>query len=84
MGDSNGYIDLLNLWLFDKLSQQYPRMNLELLKSVHFQILKSDNMDLNQTAAHAIRFAPLEHLLDNIDPNDMQSFIEDIQCYTEI
>ncbi|CAF2076967.1 unnamed protein product [Rotaria magnacalcarata] len=84
MGDSNGYIDLLNLWLFDKLSQQYPKMNLELLKSVHFQILKSDNMDLNQTAAHAIRFAPLEHLLDNIDHNDMQSFIEDIQCYTEI
>ena len=28
----------------------------------------------NQTPAHAIRFAPLEHLLDVIDEHDMQSF----------
>ncbi|CAF2973354.1 unnamed protein product [Rotaria sp. Silwood2] len=59
-------------------------MNLELLKSVHFQITKSNNTDLNQTPAHAIRFAPLEHLLDAIDQNDMQSFTEDIQRYIDI
>jgi hypothetical protein len=59
-------------------------MNLELLKSTHFQILKSDDNNLNQTPAHALRFAPLEHLLDVIEENDMQSFTEDIQRYTEI
>ncbi|CAF5172373.1 unnamed protein product, partial [Rotaria sp. Silwood1] len=32
LDDLYNYIDLLNLWLFDKLSQQYPKMNLELLK----------------------------------------------------
>ncbi|CAF4487866.1 unnamed protein product [Rotaria sp. Silwood1] len=84
MDDLSGYVDLLNLWLFDKLSQHYPKMNLELLKSVHFQIKISNNTDLSQTPAHAIRFAPLEHLLDVIDENDMQSFIEDIQRYIDI
>ncbi|CAF1282863.1 unnamed protein product [Rotaria sordida] len=84
MDDINGYIDLLNLWLFDKLSQHYPKMNLELLKSVHFQMTKSNNTDLNQAPAHAIRFAPLEHLLDVIYQNDIQLFIQDIQRYIDI
>jgi hypothetical protein len=82
--DLHGYIDLLNLWLYDKLSQQYPKMNLELLKSIHFQIPKSDENPLNQTAAHAIRFAPLEHLLDVVDEHDMQVFTDDIQRYSDI
>jgi hypothetical protein len=72
------------LWLFDKFSQQYPKMNLELLKSVHFQMLKSDDNYLNRTAAHAIRFAPLENLLDVTDEHDMQSFCDDLQRYSDI
>jgi hypothetical protein len=59
-------------------------MNLELLKSIHFQISKSNDNSSNSTAAHAIRFAPLEHLLDVIDEHDMQAFIEDIQRYSDI
>ena len=59
-------------------------MNLELLKSTHFQMLKSDDNNSNLTPAHALRFAPLEHLLDVIDENDMQSFAEDIQRYCDI
>ncbi len=84
MDDLYGYMDLLNLWLFDKLSQQYPKMNLELLKSIHFQMFNSDDKHLNQTAAPAIRFAPLEHLLDVIDEHDMHSFCDDIQRYNDI
>jgi len=85
MNDIDAYIDLLNLWLFDKLVQQYPKMNLELLKSVHFQMAHSMNEDHKQTnAAHAIRFAPLEHLLDVIDETDMQTFINDIQRFSDI
>ena len=60
-------------------------MNLELLKSIHFKLLKSDdNNNLNQNQIYVLRFAPLEHLLDNIDQNDMQTFIEDIRNYNEI
>jgi hypothetical protein len=59
-------------------------MNLELLKSIHFQMIKSDENYLNRPAAHAIRFAPLEHLLDVIDEHDMQSFCDDLQRYSEI
>ncbi|CAF3623099.1 unnamed protein product, partial [Adineta steineri] len=81
------YIDLLNLWLYDKLSQQYPKMNLQLIKSVHFQMLKSNNNENNPTnlaPAHAIRFAPLEHLQDAIDEQEMQAFTDDIQRYSDI
>ncbi len=84
MANIPDYLDLLNLWLFDKLSQQYPKMNLELLKSIHFQMLKSDNNHLNRSSAHAIRFAPLEHLLDVIDEPDMENFCDDIQRYNDI
>ncbi|CAF3554175.1 unnamed protein product [Adineta steineri] len=79
-----GYLDLLNLWLFDKLSHQHPKINLELLKSVHFQISKPNEPIQNQIAAHALRFAPLEHLLDVIDENDMQLFLDDIQRFSDI
>lgn len=75
----SNYIDLLNLWLFDKLSQQYPKMNLELLKSVNFQ---SNNE--HSIAVHAIRFAPLEHLLDAIEQSDMITFGDDLQRYSDI
>jgi len=84
LDDLSGYIDLLNLWLFDKLSQQYSKMNLELLKSIHFQMLKSDDNYLNRTAAHAIRFAPLEQLLDVTDEYDMRTFCDDLQRYSDI
>jgi hypothetical protein len=59
-------------------------MNLELLRSIHFQLIKPTDNNQNPTSAHALRFAPLEHLLDIIDQNDMQSFIEDIQRFTDI
>ncbi|CAF3795091.1 unnamed protein product [Rotaria sp. Silwood1] len=84
LDDLYNYIDLLNLWLFDKLSQQYPKMNLELLKGIQFQILKSDDNNSNRTPAHAIRFAPLEHLLDVIDEVEIQSFTDDMQRYSDI
>jgi len=80
--DFNGYIDLLNLWLYDKLSQQYPKMNLEILKTAYFQSSISDQT--NPIPAHALRFAPLEHLLDVIDQNDIQSYVDDIQRYSDI
>ena len=67
------------------LSQQYPKMNFELLKSIHFQIVTTDeNNSSNRPAAHAIRFAPLEHLLDVIDEQDMTTFCDDIQRYSDI
>ncbi|CAF4483107.1 unnamed protein product, partial [Rotaria socialis] len=78
------YIDLLNLWLFDKLSQQYPKMNLELLKGIHFQMLKPVDNSAERTPAHAIRFAPLEHLVDIIDVLDVQAFTDDMQHYSDI
>ncbi|CAF0842851.1 unnamed protein product [Adineta ricciae] len=78
--DFIGYLDLLTLWLFDKLSQQYSKMNLELLKSIHFQSVKSKN----QLPAHVLRFAPLEHLVDNIDQDDMLTFLDDLQRFTDI
>ena len=85
LDDLDGYIDLLNLWLFDKLSQQYPKMNFELLKSVHFQLVRPDHENNpNRPAAHAIRFAPLEHLLDVIDEQDILTFCDDMQRYNEI
>ena len=59
-------------------------MNLELLKSIHFQIFKSDDHHFNQTSAHAIRFAPLEHLIDIIDNSDVHLFIDDLQRYNDI
>jgi hypothetical protein len=60
-------------------------MNFELLKSIHFQMIKSDdNNYLNRPPAHAIRFAPLEHLLDVIDEQDMSTFCDDIQRYSDI
>jgi hypothetical protein len=59
-------------------------MNLELLKSIHFQTSKSDDNHPNPTPAHAIRFAPLEHLLDSIDHTDMHLFIDDLQRYNDI
>lgn len=81
LDDTESYIDLLNLWLFDKLSQQYPKMNLELLKSVHFQMNQSSE---NLSPAHALRFAPLEHLLDVIDEQEMNTFCDDLQRYSDI
>jgi hypothetical protein len=59
-------------------------MNLELLKSTYFQLSKTDDNNLNQNPVHALRFAPLEHLLDVIEQDDMQSFVEDIQRYNDI
>jgi hypothetical protein len=52
-------------------------MNLEILKTAYFQ-------SLNSTPAHALRFAPLEHLVDVIDENDIQSYVDDIQRYSDI
>ena len=75
----NKYLDLLNLWLFDKLSQQYPKMNLELLKTNFVQSSTTANNPL-----YALRFAPLEHLVDTIEPNDLQSYVDDIQRYSDI
>ncbi|CAF1067910.1 unnamed protein product [Adineta steineri] len=88
LNNLDDYIDLLNLWLYDKLSQQYPKMNLQLIKSVHFQMLKSNNNNENNPTnlapAHAIRFAPLEHLQDAIDEQEMQAFTDDVQRYSDI
>ena len=84
MDDSLNYIDLLNLWLFDKLFRQYPRLNLELVKSVEFQTSNTNNNQLDRVAVHAIRFAPLEHLLDAIDQSDIESFTDDLQRYCDI
>lgn len=81
LDDRENYMDLLNLWLYDKLFQQYPKMNLELLKSVHFQMNSSSE---NLLPAHALRFAPLEHLLDAIDEQDMSNFCDDLQRYSDI
>jgi hypothetical protein len=77
-------MDLLNLWLFDKLAQDYPKMNLELLKSVHFQVSTSNETPADRPAAHAIRFAPLEHVLDVIEHDDMRSFIDKMQLYVNV
>ena len=55
-------------------------MNLELLKSIHFQSVKSKD----QLPAHVLRFAPLEHLVDNIDQDDMRAFLDDLQRFTDI
>ncbi|CAF0768705.1 unnamed protein product [Didymodactylos carnosus] len=84
--DIDSYVDLLNMWLYDKLSQQYPKINLELLKSIHFQPHRSvDNkIETNRYPSHAFRFAPLEHLLDVIEENDMKIFIDDIKKFCEI
>lgn len=70
--------------MFDKLSQEYPKMNLELLKSVHFQSWKSNENGTERQPAHAIRFAPLEHVLDTIEDDDMQDFLTDLRQYTNI
>ncbi|CAF2045478.1 unnamed protein product [Rotaria magnacalcarata] len=78
------YIDLLNLWLFDKLSQQYPKMNLELLKGIHFQMLQPADNSSERMSAHAIRFAPLEHLVDIVDDLYIQAFTDDVQRYSDI
>lgn len=78
------YINLLNLWLFDKLSQQYPKLNLELLKNTSFQVLKSEAAATHQLQGHAIRFAPLEHLLDVVDDHDIQMFTDDLLRYSDI
>jgi hypothetical protein len=59
-------------------------MNLELLKSVYFQKSKIDDKNIDQIPVHAFRFAPLEHLFDGIEQSDMQSFVDDIQRYTDI
>ena len=59
-------------------------MNLEILKSNHFQIFKPKNDPSDRSTAHAIRFAPLEHLLDAIDDSDVHSFLNDIQIYSDI
>ena len=56
-------------------------MNFELLKSVHFQVLRPN---VNRSEAHAIRFAPLEHLLDVVDEREMSSFCDDMQRYNDI
>ncbi|CAF4323350.1 unnamed protein product, partial [Rotaria magnacalcarata] len=37
-------------------------MNLELLKGIHFQMLQPVDNSSERMSAHAIRFAPLEHL----------------------
>ena len=59
-------------------------MNLELLKSIHFQMVKTGDDNLERTPAHTIRFAPLEHLLDTIDDHDMLAFLDDMQRYSDI
>jgi len=78
------YIDLLNRWLFEKLSQEYRKMHLEILESVHFQQKKNDENASNRTLAHAIRFAPLDHALDDIENDDMQDFLNDLENYSEV
>ena len=52
-------------------------MNLEILKTAYFQ-------SSNSTPVHALRFAPLEHLLDAIDENDVQTYVDDIQRFSDI
>ena len=59
-------------------------MNLELLKAVHFQMLKTDDNYLNRTPVHVMRFAPLEHFIDSIDEHDIQNFVYHIEHYTDI
>ena len=59
-------------------------MNFELLKSVHFQVFKSDENPINQIPAHAIRFAPLEHVLDIVEHDEMQAFLNALQRYSDI
>ena len=55
-----------------------------MLESVHFQSIKADENPINRVLAHAIRFAPLDHALDNIETDDMQDFLNDLQNYTDI
>lgn len=59
-------------------------MNLEILKSNHFQIVKPKNDPTDPSTAHAIRFAPLEHSLDAIEDSDIHSFLNDIQIYSDV
>lgn len=59
-------------------------MNFELLKSVHFQIFQGNENPINQIPAHAIRFAPLEHVLDIVERDEMQAFLNALQRYSDI
>jgi len=54
-------------------------MNLELLKSLNFQPNNQHSL-----AVHAIRFAPLEHLLDVVEQSDIDIFCDDLQRYCDI
>ncbi|CAF1186253.1 unnamed protein product [Didymodactylos carnosus] len=50
----------------------------KLLKSIHFQPHRSvdDKIETNRYLSHAFLFAPLEHLLDVIEENDIKTFCE--------
>ncbi|UJR20947.1 hypothetical protein I4U23_024056 [Adineta vaga] len=74
------YLDLINLWLFDKLSQQHSKINLAFVQNIHLQSSNSSN----QTSLNALSFAPLEHPIDNIDQNDMQALLDNIQQFSNI
>ena len=50
-------------------------MNLELLKTI---------FPHSNQPVYVLRFAPLEHLVDTIEANDMQSYVGDIQRYSDI
>jgi len=59
-------------------------MNLEIINNDINKKSKIDDNNLNKNLVHIFRFAPLEHLLDGIELNDIQSFSDDIQRYTDI
>ena len=59
-------------------------MNVELLKSINFQVSKLDDNSSERIPAHAIRFSPLEHVLDNIESEELNVFFKSIQTLIEI
>lgn len=59
-------------------------MNFEILKSVEFQMLNVGKSMPTDAPAHALRFAPLEHLMDTIDETELQSTLRDIQAFSDI
>ncbi|UJR28572.1 hypothetical protein I4U23_009805 [Adineta vaga] len=59
-------------------------MNLDIQERVQFKMINSTENSSHQTAAHGICFSPLEHSLDDIDEHDMETFLDDLQRYTDI
>lgn len=75
---------LLNLWLYDKLSQDHPKMNFELLKDLNLPLLKSKETITTNSKSCAMLFAPLEHMIDTIDENELQTVLSDLQMFSDI